>query len=162
MCSHRKCNLFCRKNTIYLHDLHVFLWHKHLMLRIINFALCSQVLFKYSINYWSGSLCWRFCNSVISLLYWNIYCEVGRFRYNKQSWPSVRFQAQYSSNMGYFTVDETLKIQTSFASVLFFTLRQVHFTGRVFLEDILFLKLEMLPCNSNFSFYIEKQTCLSK
>ena len=51
VCSHRKCNLFCRENTVYLHDLHVFLWHKHLMLRIINFALCSQVLFKYVINF---------------------------------------------------------------------------------------------------------------
>jgi len=48
----------------------------------------------------------------------------------------MRFQAQYSSNMGYFTIDGTLKIQTSFAAILFVTLGQVHLTGRVCLEGI--------------------------
>jgi hypothetical protein len=57
----------------------------------------------------------------------------------------MMFQAQYSINIDYFTIDVTLQIQTSFTAVLFFTLRHVHVTGRVCLEGILFLKLEMQP-----------------
>ena len=54
----------------------------------------------------------------------------------KRGLLSVKFQAQYSSNMGYFTIDVNITMHTAAPAVFSLQTLTLHFTRRVSLEGI--------------------------